>query len=303
MFSHILVDVDAFAAAHPALERAITLAQQAKAKLTIVDVQTIPPGIDRILPEGSDEAITAQREAKLASFVTLATGIEADHKVLSGRPAEAIAQEVIRGGHDLVVRAHQRDLAADEHGPLGAIDRDLFRLCPCPVLAVGPRATYAPKHVLAAVHANPEDDHEQTLNRRILEMAAEVARLSGASLTVLQAWHAWGEDLLRGHAKDGEVDEYVSTAETTATKDLRALVSSIGGEIARARLEVREGQPEDVIPRFAVDQAVDMVVMGTMARRGLAGFVLGNTAERMLTRLGCSVLAIKPEEFESPVQP
>lgn len=41
--------------------------------------------------------------------------------------------------------------------------------------------------------------------------------------------------------------------------------------------------------------------MGTVARSGLAGFVMGNTAERVLQRLRGSVLAIKPPGFVSPV--
>jgi nucleotide-binding universal stress UspA family protein len=42
---------------------------------------------------------------------------------------------------------------------------------------------------------------------------------------------------------------------------------------------------------------VDIVVMGTVARSGIAGAVMGNTAERVLRRLRGSVLAIKPGAF------
>ena len=45
----------------------------------------------------------------------------------------------------------------------------------------------------------------------------------------------------------------------------------------------------------------DLLVMGTIARTGIAGFIVGNTAERLLPRIPCSVLAIKPEGFVSPV--
>jgi nucleotide-binding universal stress UspA family protein len=41
--------------------------------------------------------------------------------------------------------------------------------------------------------------------------------------------------------------------------------------------------------------------MGTVARTGIAGFFMGNTAESILTQLECSVLTLKPQGFVSPV--
>jgi nucleotide-binding universal stress UspA family protein len=43
--------------------------------------------------------------------------------------------------------------------------------------------------------------------------------------------------------------------------------------------------------------------MGTVARTGISGFVMGNTAETILSQIDCSVLAIKPPGFETPVAP
>jgi len=41
--------------------------------------------------------------------------------------------------------------------------------------------------------------------------------------------------------------------------------------------------------------------MGTVGRVGIPGFFIGNTAEEILKRVECSVLAIKPAGFVSPV--
>ena len=43
------------------------------------------------------------------------------------------------------------------------------------------------------------------------------------------------------------------------------------------------------------------VVMGTMGRTGIAGLLVGNTAESILKRVACSVLTVKPEGFVPPV--
>ena len=41
--------------------------------------------------------------------------------------------------------------------------------------------------------------------------------------------------------------------------------------------------------------------MGTVARTGVPGFIMGNTAETMLQQIDCWVLAVKPEGFLTPV--
>ena len=52
----------------------------------------------------------------------------------------------------------------------------------------------------------------------------------------------------------------------------------------------------------AVDSRQDKhPVMGTIARTGLTGALLGNTAEKVVDRIECSVLAVKPDGFVSPV--
>ena len=44
------------------------------------------------------------------------------------------------------------------------------------------------------------------------------------------------------------------------------------------------------------------IMMGTVGRTGIPGFIMGNTAETVLNRIDCSVLAIKPEGFVTPVR-
>jgi nucleotide-binding universal stress UspA family protein len=83
--------------------------------------------------------------------------------------------------------------------------------------------------------------------------------------------------------------------------DLEALVQSFGGRLPGFRAIHLPGAPEDVIPAFAAEQALDLLVMGTVARTGVAGFFIGNTAERVLRNLPCSVLAVKPDGFVCPV--
>jgi nucleotide-binding universal stress UspA family protein len=64
---------------------------------------------------------------------------------------------------------------------------------------------------------------------------------------------------------------------------------------------LREGNPRDVIPSAAEKMNADLVVMGTISRTGILGFLIGNTAEVILNNLDCSVLTSKPAGFVSPI--
>jgi hypothetical protein len=61
-------------------------------------------------------------------------------------------------------------------------------------------------------------------------------------------------------------------------------------------------QAYEVIPAMIRDIKADLVVMGTVARTGIPGFIVGNTAEMILSQIACAVLAVKPPGFVSPVK-
>jgi nucleotide-binding universal stress UspA family protein len=69
------------------------------------------------------------------------------------------------------------------------------------------------------------------------------------------------------------------------------------------RIHLPKGEAGELIPEVAERERIDLVVMGTVARSGIPGFFIGNTAERILHSLPSSVLAVKPDGFVSPVKP
>ncbi|MDX2428746.1 MAG: universal stress protein [Xanthomonadales bacterium] len=63
----------------------------------------------------------------------------------------------------------------------------------------------------------------------------------------------------------------------------------------------RKVTPRKEIPALAKQIEADLIVMGTVARTGVPGFIIGNTAEAILGQIECSVLALKPPGFVTPV--
>ena len=304
LFTRILVDVDALAAAHPALEQAMTLAARCGARVTVVDVLADVPRAARefVTPAIEQELVEDRRTRLTALAERLRSDVPVDTAVIRGRPGIAVVEHAVTGGYDLVVRSHVRDLAPEPR-PFGPVDMQLLRHCPCPVWLVGPKPPARPRRLLAAVDAGGLDPAEQALNRAILELAAGMRDLEGGTLTVLHAWTAFGEELLRPRLSDAQFTEYEGASREAAASALAALTSSLAARLGDARAELVKGDPEDAIPEYAAAHGVDLVVMGTVGRTGLTGLIVGNTAERILQRLRASVLAIKPPGFHSSVKP
>ena len=299
-FKSILVDVDATVSAHPALERAVLLARSLGAALTVTDVVTVPPHARHYLPPTLAENMVLDRRQQLAR---VANAVRAEPKLLIGRPATVLIQEVLRSNHDLLMRSHARELAASGPKPFGAVDMELLRKCPCPVLLARHGSPASRPQIAAAVNASTEDPDEQALNAKILEFALLMAsHLEAGPPRVLQVWTAFAERTIRSHSGDEQFASYVEGAGQRAAADLARLVRSFEGRLAETQSILRRGEPEDVIPEFVVAEGIDLVVMGTVARAGISGMLIGNTAERVLRKLPCSVLTVKPDGFVSPVR-
>jgi nucleotide-binding universal stress UspA family protein len=298
----ILVDIDAAAADHPALEQAVRLAARCGARVKIVDVlPRVPAGVRHFVTPDLEKELIDHRCERLTAIAETVQGMSVTTELLRGRPGIALIQEVLRSGHDLLVRSHGRDLAEGPR-PFGAIDMELLRQCPCPVWLMGRRDSLSvPWRIVAAIHANPSDAAEQELNRTILDWALTLKAFGDAELTLLQAWTPYGASLLRSRMSPDEFTEFVETARRTEDEALSGLIGPFKERLTDVAVELVQGEPEDAIARFAEAHGIDVVVMGTVARAGIAGLVMGNTAERVLQRLRGSVLAVKPPGFESPV--
>ncbi len=181
-FKSILVDVDATATAHPALERAIRLAQSTGATLTIVDVMAVPPHASNYLPAALEEDIVRHQRQQLARIANGVTDVRAESKLLVGRPATALIQEILSSSHDLLIRSHARDLTSPGPKPFGAVDMELLRKCPCPVLLARHGKPAPGPQIVGAVDAVTEEADEQALNAKIVELTLLMATHLDAAL-------------------------------------------------------------------------------------------------------------------------
>ena len=239
--------------------------------------------------------------------------IEIQTRVLEGIPFLEIIREVLRNGRDLVIKVPETRDFLDRL--FGSEDMHLLRKCPCPVWLIKPGKHKSYRRILAAVDAGdsyPEEElaARRALRRQILEMASSLALSDFAELHVVYAWEAVAESTLRGAlpTSDKQFNVYIEQERRDHAASLDHLMREVTGDLGQDALDYLKprthlvmGSAHREIPALAKQIDADLVVMGTVARTGVPGFIMGNTAETILSQIDCSVLAIKPPGFTTPV--
>lgn len=232
-----------------------------------------------------------------------AAGVPVETRVIWGRNYIEIVQLVLKEQFDLVVKL------ADPFHVLGlprltGDDLSLLRKCPVPVwmLADPDRVEDNKQRVLVCLDSN-EEEERTALNRKLINYGRAIAEQEQAELHLVHVWELFGEERLRGpfiHMPEEEVEQLLEETRSHHQNSLNQLMKEqkVGDS---ATLHLLKGQPSEVIPRYVTQENIDLIVMGTVGRTGLAGFVIGNTAENIMGNVHCSVLALKPDGFVSPI--
>lgn len=301
-FKNILFVADGRNQSCPALERAVALADSNHARLTVVDV---------INEFETDQAIEAQLGVKISQLMQdfrqelLEKLVEPFQtkdqliytRVLIGTAFAEIIKTVLQNDYDLVIKAMRPSETLEERF-LGSTDLHLLRKCPCPVWIDRPGKTIPYRKILAAV--DPMSDESAAI--KIMQLATSLANRERARLEIVHAWHLPGESLLRnGRARlsSTEVDQIVSNQEKLQNDKLNSLLGNFGLRTDDANVHLVRGFAAARILEFG--KSADLIVMGTIGRVGIPGFIIGNTAEDVLQSSESSILAVKPDGYVSPL--
>lgn len=301
------------------VEHANALARSHQAQLTLLDVlPELDPAL-RLIPHAQpfsklNERRQQLREGELAALAQAAGAGKATLAVREGIFFIEVIREVVIGGHDLLITNASN--AARLQRFFSNEDLRLLRKCPCPVWLLRPERPPQPRRILVAVDCGVEYDEERLetnrrLNHRLLEHALALATANHAEVHLVHAWRTLTESYVHTLLSDvspEERDEFVEELQHLHEEGMRALLADAAGAGLEEALaftspatHVIKGDPREVVPALARDLDVDLTVMGTMARTGIAGFFMGNTAEAIIDQLHCSLLALKPEGYVTPI--
>jgi len=231
-------------------------------------------------------------------------GVQVSSKVLYGSPFLEIIREVLRGGYDLVMIAAEGPSGLKETS-FGSTTMHLMRKCPCPVWVMNPTQPKHYSHILAAVDPSPADEERDALNIQILDLATSLAHRERCDLLIIHAWSFAVESHVRsGRVKvpQSKLDEWLRGLRDTHRRSLGKLLQLYDLENLKHQVYLLKGEAGRLIPALAAAREVELIVMGTLSRSGVAGLLIGNTAEKVLRQVDCSVLTVKPEGFITPVK-
>ena len=237
------------------------------------------------LRKAADERLNGCAEEMGGSGVRVRTAI------VQGISPHAAILDFVREEGDvgmIVMSTHGR--SGLSHVLLGSVTENVIRYSPCPVLIVK-----NPEHefldpATGEVHLRkilfPVDFSENSI--RPIDLLRRIAEKHGSEVTVF-------------HAIDVEIPPIYYTAGIDSLlkldPELHDRMTARLRELAGARLKglklryvIQEGRAVSLIRSFAVEEEIDLIVMGMAGSHGIGEFLFGSTAARVIQKAVCPVL-------------
>lgn len=306
-YQKILAVIDPDAEEQKSLSRALEIATKSGASVTaFLSIYELSYEMTTMLSmderETMRQAVVDERSDWLTDMVEQIVDdvrVSVDVKVVwHNRPFESIIYEVIDHSYDLIVKG------THDHSVLKSViftptDWHLMRKSPVPVLLVKEHDWPENGQIIAALNVGMEDDAHVSLNDVITEKAKGFATLLGAQVNLVNAFPGTPVNIAI------EIPEFdpVGYTESVKKHHQQAMQKHAAKhQVDESHCHVKEGLPEDVIPAVSKEIDAELVIIGTVGRQGISAALIGNTAEHVIDKLDCDVLAIKPKDFVCPIK-
>jgi nucleotide-binding universal stress UspA family protein len=283
-FRNILCPVDFSAGSRAALEAAVGIAVEGGGLLTLVHAWYVPAmrlATSTVLPPHAIDTIREEAAAQLATSEQDARRLGAtrvDTLLVEGPPWQSIVDAIERGSYDLcVVGTHGRTGLA--RLVMGSIAEKVIRHAPCSVLAAREAGQLAPvRHVLC-----PTDFSDGS--RAAFDLALALVPSDGR-LTLL---HVIDLPFATGGTASPDLAHVLDHQGTVALEEWTASIPRAADRqiVMQSRVGAAGAQ---VIAAADEDATIDLVVMGSHGRTGVARAVMGSVAEKVVRHARCAVL-------------
>jgi nucleotide-binding universal stress UspA family protein len=281
----ILVATDFSPASARALKYAVSLARRYDSHVVLAHVISLD-AYPLAAPEVTVGLARSQRreaEDKIQAMLYSGQLGDVPHDVLieEGALWPALHKVIDRQDIDLVV-VGTHGMGAVQKLVIGSGAEQIFRQCTCPVLTVGPAVEGRAepeivfKHILFATEFGFGCEREAAY-------AFSLGQEHDATVTLLHVVR---------HVDDYSEDGLTLKREAVK-QQLQELVPSGAEAWCRTLLRMVIGDPAAEILRFALENNVDLIVMGAKARAGLAGHVPGTKAYKVVSQAHCPVLTVR----------
>lgn len=252
----------------PALDRAALVAEKLGASLHLFgciygDVSGADRQSEAVKAKLSEHKQTLEACAAplIARGVSVVTEVEWDRDWY-----HAVIRAATRNHVDIVYKSSFRHRVS-QRILKPTSDWTLIRECPMPVMLVKDATRPEVPVILAAIDISVRTESYEKLNEHILELSRALVETRIADVHVVNAF-----------------------PDFRVTPDPQKLVAVSG--LDKSKIHIKLGPPDRVIVEEARRLGANLVVVGNSHRSGLAAMLHGNTAEKILDKLECNVLAM-----------
>lgn len=228
-----------------------------------------------------------EKLAGLAESASVATEVNIEH----GSKIQKLVKIAVNKESDLLIKD------SIEH-ELNALDHKLIRHSPCPVWLNKKNAPTGP--VLLATDLEITKELNYSLNAKLIKYARVLATELQKDLRIIHVWDFDSSSLLRGSVDT----ETYSSLEQDALELAKQRVADYCEkfQLDSSIVALKQGVPSKRIAKYCEEHHVSNLVIGTVGRKGLAGILVGNTAEHVIDQVNCSLLIVSPDQVKSALE-
>lgn len=219
-------------------------------------------------------------------------GIEVESTIDQGIAWFEILKHSVWTESDWIMLSSTRKGQSSDGSVLGSTARKVVRQSKLPVWVVQDSPAKAVKNIAVPIDLTD-------ISGKLVGAGLRLGELLDANVKIVHSVDYSGELVcFRYPDVQKRLTEYRRKVRETAHEKIMKLA---GEDFNSDNILLSKHNISQVLPEMVSKGEADMVVMGSVSRTGIPGFVIGNSAEKLLSRLECSLLVMKPEDWESPI--
>jgi len=298
VYKRILVLINPTDKQQPALSRAIELAEKFGSHITLLScIYDVNYEYTHVLNKDERKSL---KEALLTHELKALHALVQEYQMSEISNVEVIWHKKLYQGAVDVARKHDCDLivkATKAHSKImqrifTPNDWNLLRYSPVNVLMVKDHEWPQNGKMIAAISINDSDDEHTWLSKQVASEAMEMARMFEADLHLVNTYLG-APAHISIEVPQFSADTYNANVLQQHTAELNKIADSI--KLSHDCVHVKEGLPEDIIPDICARQDAELLILGSVGRKGLPAALLGNTAEHIVDSINCDTLVVKPK--------
>lgn len=197
--------------------------------------------------------------------------------VWNSRWVQCLTRAIEKSACDLVIKSSFHHTRARRFFSKTA-DYHLMHHCACPILFTHQDQEWKSDRILACLDLESSDPQHARLNNVIMRDARAFAKIVGLDLYIGCAYV---------HAIDSEYLAIETRGHEAGREQLGELY-----RLAPERVVMRQGSVVEALRAICVEADPSIVIIGTLARTGIRGKLIGNTAEKLLDIVTADLLTV-----------